>query len=72
MRVLIDALNEEDVLRAMEGQDILFCSLEGDVLTMAKNIVVASRPPMLLRQARQLLHYCVVPEYRTVIMKSMN
>lgn len=33
-----DALNEEDVLRAMEGQDILFCSLEGDVLTMAKNI----------------------------------
>ena len=31
-----DALNEEDVLRAMEGQDILFCSLEGDVLTMAK------------------------------------
>ena len=36
-----DALNEEDVLRAMEGQDILFCSLEGDVLTMAKNIVAA-------------------------------
>lgn len=32
-----DALNEEDVLRAMGGQDILFCSLEGDVLTMAKN-----------------------------------
>ena len=31
-----DALNEEDVLRAMEGQDILFCSLEGNVLTMAK------------------------------------
>lgn len=30
------------------------------------------RPPMLLRQARQLLHYCVVPEYRTMIMKSMN
>ena len=25
----------------MEGQDILFCSLEGDVLTMAKNIVAA-------------------------------
>lgn len=36
-----DVLNEEDVLRAMEGQDILFCSLEGDVLTMAKNIVAA-------------------------------
>ena len=36
-----DALNEEDVLRAMEGQDILFCSLEGDVLTIAKNIVAA-------------------------------
>lgn len=31
-----DALNEEDVLRAMEEQDILFCSLEGDVLAMAK------------------------------------
>lgn len=30
-----------DALRAMEGQDILFCSLEGDVLTMAKNIVAA-------------------------------
>lgn len=36
-----DALNADDVKRAMEGQDILLCSLEGDVLTMAKNIVAA-------------------------------
>lgn len=36
-----DALNAEDVKKAMEGQDILLCSLEGDVLTMAKNIVSA-------------------------------
>ena len=36
-----DALNAEDVLKAMEGQEIMFCSLEGDVLTMAKNIVSA-------------------------------
>lgn len=36
-----DALNAKDVKRAMEGQDILLCSLEGDVLTMAKNIVLA-------------------------------
>lgn len=36
-----DALNVKDVKRAMEGQDILLCSLEGDVLTMAKNIVSA-------------------------------
>ena len=34
-----DALNADDVQRAMEGQDTLLCSLEGDVLTMAKNIV---------------------------------
>ena len=34
-----DALHAEDVRRAMEGQDILLCSLEDDVLTMAKNIV---------------------------------
>lgn len=39
-----DALNEEDVLRAMEGQDILFYSLEGDVLTMAKNILHWIKP----------------------------
>ena len=36
-----DALNIKDVRRAMEGQDVLLCSLEGDVLTMAKNIVAA-------------------------------
>lgn len=36
-----DALNAEDVRRAMDGQEILLCSLEGDVLTMAKNIVSA-------------------------------
>lgn len=34
-----DALNADDVRKAMEGQDIMLCSLEGDVLTMAKNIV---------------------------------
>lgn len=36
-----DALNADDVKQAMNGQDILLCSLEGDVLTMAKNIVAA-------------------------------
>ena len=36
-----DALNAEDVRKAMEGQEILLCSLEGDVLTMARNIVSA-------------------------------
>lgn len=36
-----DALNASDVRKAMEGQDILLCSLEGDVLTMAKNITAA-------------------------------
>ena len=36
-----DALNSADVLKAMEGQEIMLCSLEGDVLTMAKNIVAA-------------------------------
>ena len=33
-----DALNPEDVKKAMDGQEVLLCSLEGDVLTMAKNI----------------------------------
>ena len=33
------ALKIEDVKRGMEGQDILLCSLEGDVLSMARNIV---------------------------------
>ena len=36
-----DALNADDVEKAMEGQEIMLCSLEGDVLTMAKNIVAA-------------------------------
>lgn len=36
-----DALCYEDVERAMDGQDILLCSLEGDVLRMAKNITAA-------------------------------
>ena len=36
-----DALNPADVVRAMDGQDVLLCSLEGDVLTMAKNIAAA-------------------------------
>ena len=36
-----DALNAEDVKNAMAGQDILVCSLEGDVLSMANNIVAA-------------------------------
>ncbi len=36
-----DALNAGDVRRAMAGQDVLLCSLEGDVLTMAKNIAAA-------------------------------
>lgn len=36
-----DALNADDVKKAMDGQDVLLCSLEGDVLTMAKNIVAA-------------------------------
>ena len=36
-----DALNATDVKKAMDGQDVLLCSLEGDVLTMAKNIVAA-------------------------------
>lgn len=36
-----DALDANAVEKAMEGQDILLCSLEGDVLTMAKNILAA-------------------------------
>ena len=38
-----DAMNYEDVRKAMEGQDVLLCSLEGDVLTMAKNIAAAQK-----------------------------
>ena len=36
-----DALVAEDVAAAMAGQDVLLCSLEGDVLAMARNIVAA-------------------------------
>ena len=36
-----DALVAEDVKKAMDGQDIMLCSLEGDVLSMARNIVNA-------------------------------
>ena len=36
-----DALKAEDVEKAMDGQEVILCSLEGDVLTMAKNIVSA-------------------------------
>ena len=34
-----DALNPADVKAAMEGQDVMLCSLEGDVRAMAQNIV---------------------------------
>lgn len=44
-----DALNQEDVKKAMEDQDILLASLEGDVLTMAKNIVSALKETSLKR-----------------------
>ncbi len=44
-----DALNAEDVKRAMEGQEIMLCSLEGDVLTMAKNIVSALKETSVKR-----------------------
>ena len=36
-----DALNADDVAKAMEGQEIMLCSLAGDVLPMARNIVAA-------------------------------
>lgn len=36
-----DALKPEDVKHAMEGQDVLLCSLDGNVLPMAKNIAAA-------------------------------
>lgn len=44
-----DALNAKDVKKAMEGQDILLGSLEGDVLTMAKNIVAALKETSVKR-----------------------
>lgn len=53
-----DAMNADDVRRAMEGQDILLGSLEGDVLTMAKNIVAA----LLNMFAKQRPDYIVAAE----------
>ena len=47
-----DALNEADVKKAMEKQDILICSLEGDVLTMAQNIVSALKVTSVKRIIR--------------------
>lgn len=44
-----DALNENDVKKAMEGQDVLIGSLEGDVLTMAKNIVTVLKETSVQR-----------------------
>lgn len=44
-----DALNEKDVKKAMEGQDILIGSLEGDVQTMAKNIITALKDTSVKR-----------------------
>lgn len=36
-----DALNYDDVKNAMNNQDIMLCSLDGDILAMAQNIVNA-------------------------------
>lgn len=44
-----DALNAEDVKKAMEGQDVILCSLEGDVLKMAQNIVSALKETSVKR-----------------------
>ena len=44
-----DALNAEDVKGAMDGQDVLLCSLEGDVHTMAQNIVAALKETTVKR-----------------------
>lgn len=44
-----DALNAEDVKAAMEGQDVLLCSLEGDVRAMAQNIVAALKETSVKR-----------------------
>ena len=44
-----DALNAEDVKKAMDGQDVLLCSLEGDVLKMAQNIVAALKETSVKR-----------------------
>ncbi len=44
-----DALNALDVKKAMDGQEILLCSLEGDVLTMAENIAAALKETSVKR-----------------------
>lgn len=44
-----DALNAEDVKGAMDGQDVLLCSLEGDVRIMAQNIVAALKETTVKR-----------------------
>ena len=36
-----DVLSADDVKAAMEGREIMLCSLEGDAITMARNIVSA-------------------------------
>ena len=38
-----DALNAADVALALQGQDVLLAALEGDVLTMAENILQAAK-----------------------------
>ena len=44
-----DALNYEDVKKAMQGQDIMLCSLDGDILTIAKNIATALKETSVKR-----------------------
>lgn len=44
-----DALNLDDVKKAMEEQEILVVSLEGDVLAMAKNIVASLKETSIKR-----------------------
>lgn len=44
-----DALKPEDVEKAVQGQEIVLASLEGDVLRMAKNIVAACRASSVRR-----------------------
>ena len=44
-----DATNREDVKRAMDGQDIMLCSLDGDILTMAENIAAAVKETSVKR-----------------------
>ena len=44
-----NALNQEDVLKAMQNQEIMLCSLEGDVRTMASNIVAGLKETSVKR-----------------------